>query len=221
MAGETVITVVGNLTADPELRTTGNGSRVVNFTIASTPRTYNRSTGQFEDGEALFMRCSCWDSQYTTMASNIAQSLTKGMRVIAQGNLVQRSYQTQQGESRTVVELRVTDIGPSLLRATASVNRISSGAGNSGNFSAPRAQNSPAGNGGFQGGASAPNYSNGASYNAASAPSTDPWSASDDSADSFGGGSSFGGSPDLGSDEISFYQIDIRSTKKAHLKLNF
>ena len=143
MAGETVITVVGNLTADPELRTTGNGSRVVNFTIASTPRTYNRSTGQFEDGEALFMRCSCWDSQYTTMASNIAQSLTKGMRVIAQGNLVQRSYQTQQGESRTVVELRVTDIGPSLLRATASVNRISSGAGNSGNFSAPRAQNSP------------------------------------------------------------------------------
>lgn len=204
MAGETVITVVGNLTADPELRTTGNGSRVVNFTIASTPRTYNRSTGQFEDGEALFMRCSCWDSQYTTMASNIAQSLTKGMRVIAQGNLVQRSYQTQQGESRTVVELRVTDIGPSLLRATASVNRISSGAGNSGNFSAPQAQNSPAGNDGFQGGASAPNYSNGASYNAASAPSTDPWSASDDSADSFGGGSSFGGSSDFGSDEISF-----------------
>ncbi|WP_418969454.1 single-stranded DNA-binding protein [Alloscardovia omnicolens] len=202
MAGETVITVVGNLTADPELRTTGNGGRVVNFTIASTPRTYNRSTGQFEDGEALFMRCSCWDSQYTTMASNIAQSLTKGMRVIAQGNLVQRSYQTQQGESRTVVELRVTDIGPSLLRATASVNRISSG--NSGNFSAPNNQGAPAGNGGFQGGAAAPNYSNGASYNAASAPSTDPWSASDDSADSFGAGSSFGGSADFGSDEISF-----------------
>lgn len=202
MAGETVITVVGNLTADPELRTTSNGGKVVNFTIASTPRAYNRNTGQFEDGDALFMRCSCWDSQYTTMASNIAQSLTKGMRVIAQGNLVQRSYQTQQGESRTVVELRVSDIGPSLSRATASVNRISNG-NNGGNYSANR--------GSFQGGAAAaPNYANGAgaqanaNFSAASAPSTDPWSASDDGASSFGGSSDFGSSADFGSEEIPF-----------------
>ncbi|TCD54150.1 single-stranded DNA-binding protein [Alloscardovia theropitheci] len=203
MAGETVITVVGNLTADPELRTTSNGGKVVNFTIASTPRTYNRNTGQFEDGDALFMRCSCWDSQYTTMASNIAQSLTKGMRVIAQGNLVQRSYQTQQGESRTVVELRITEIGPSLSRATASVNRISSGnSGSNGNYSSNR--------GGFQGANAAPNYANGAganaanaNYNAAAAPSTDPWSASDDSS-AFGGSSDFGSSADFGSEEIPF-----------------
>lgn len=203
MAGETLITVVGNLTADPELRTTGNGGKVVNFTIASTPRTYNRNSGQFEDGDTLFMRCSCWDSQYTTMASNIAQSLTKGMRVIAQGNLVQRSYQTQQGESRTVVELRVTEIGPSLSRATASVNRISSG--NSGSFNG--------GNGGFQRGVNAaPNYSNGAGMNAgsgfnagASAPSTDPWDAGNgnsESFDSFGSGSAFGGAMD--DDEPAF-----------------
>ncbi|MFD0704720.1 single-stranded DNA-binding protein [Alloscardovia venturai] len=192
MAGETVITVVGNLTADPELRTTSNGSKVVNFTIASTPRTYNRNSGQFEDGDALFLRCSCWDSQYTTMASNIAQSLTKGMRVIAQGNLTQRSYQTQSGESRTVVELRVTEIGPSLSRATASVNRIQSG-----NYSGGYNRNS-----GYQSNNTAPNYSNGATgMNAqvgTSAPSTDPWNASDSDASSFG---SFGGNDDFGSFE--------------------
>ncbi|WP_018142553.1 single-stranded DNA-binding protein [Alloscardovia criceti] len=210
MAGETLITVVGNLTADPELRTTGNGGKVVNFTIASTPRTYNRNSGQFEDGETLFMRCSCWDSQYTTMASNIAQSLTKGMRVIAQGNLTQRSYQTQSGESRTVVELRVTEVGPSLLRATASVNRISNpnGGNFSGNNGGYNAGNAQFNNGGFQGGASAPNYSNGAGasaqQSATSAPSTDPWSASDDGSSSFGSNASFGGSADFGSEEIPF-----------------
>ncbi|OTA25674.1 single-stranded DNA-binding protein [Alloscardovia macacae] len=222
MAGETVITVVGNLTADPELRTTGNGGTVVNFTIASTPRTYNRNTGQWDDGDALFMRCSCWDSQYTTMASNIAQTLTKGMRVIAQGNLVQRSYQTQNGESRTVVELRVTEIGPSLSRATAQVNRISSAGAGSG--AGNGYQGGRGFNGGYQGGgAGAPNYANGAgsSYaqqggyapaapvqaapaaqtapaaapQSAPAPSTDPWGA-DDSDSSFGGSSDFGGSFD-------------------------
>ena len=102
MAGETIITVVGNLTADPEIRTVGNGSSVASFTIASTPRTWNRNTGQFEDGQALFMRCSAWRD----MAEHCAQSLSKGMRVIAQGRLQQRSYQANDGSQRTVIELR-------------------------------------------------------------------------------------------------------------------
>lgn len=115
MAGETIITVVGNLTADPEIRTVGNGSSVASFTIASTPRTWNRNTGQFEDGQALFMRCSAWRD----MAEHCAQSLSKGMRVIAQGRLQQRSYQANDGSQRTVVELQVDEIGPSLRYATA------------------------------------------------------------------------------------------------------
>ena len=110
MAGETIITVVGNLTADPEIRTVGNGSSVASFTIASTPRTWNRNTGQFEDGQALFMRCSAWRD----MAEHCAQSLSKGMRVIAQGRLQQRSYQANDGSQRTVIELQVDEIGPSL-----------------------------------------------------------------------------------------------------------
>ena len=110
MAGETIITVVGNLTADPELRTTGNGASVASFTIASTARTYNRNTGQFEDGNALFMRCSAWRD----LAGHCAQSLSKGMRVIATGRLSQRSYQAQDGTNRTVVEMTVDEIGPSL-----------------------------------------------------------------------------------------------------------
>ena len=119
MAGETVITVVGNLTADPELRTTSSGASVCSFTIASTPRTYNRQTGQFEDGQALFMRCSAWRD----LANHCAQSLAKGMRVIAQGRLQQRSYQAQDGSNRTVFEMQVDEIGPSLRYATAQVNR--------------------------------------------------------------------------------------------------
>lgn len=107
MAGETVITVVGNLTADPELRTIGSGASVCSFTIASTPRTYNRQTGQFEDGQALFMRCSAWRD----LANHCAQSLSKGMRVIAQGRLQQRSYQAQDGSNRTVFEMQVDEIG--------------------------------------------------------------------------------------------------------------
>lgn len=121
MAGETVITVVGNLTANPELRFTSSGQAVASFTIASTPRTYDRETGGWKDGEALFMRCSAWRE----MAENVAQSLTKGMRVIAQGRLNQRSYETQQGEKRTVVEMTVDEIGPSMRYATAQVNRNS------------------------------------------------------------------------------------------------
>ena len=110
MAGETVITIVGNLTADPEIRTTGSGASVASFTIASTPRSWNRNTNQFEDGQALFMRCSAWRD----LATHCAQSLAKGMRVIAQGRLTQRSYEAKDGTQRTVVELQVDEIGPSL-----------------------------------------------------------------------------------------------------------
>lgn len=123
MAGETVITIVGNLTADPELRTTSAGAQVASFTIASTPRSWNRNTNQFEDGQALFMRCSAWRD----LATHCAQSLAKGMRVIAQGRLQQRSYQAQDGSNRTVVELQVDEIGPSLRYATAQVQKMQSG----------------------------------------------------------------------------------------------
>lgn len=125
MAGETVITIVGNLTADPELRTIGSGATVASFTIASTPRTSNRQTNQFEDGQALFMRCSAWRD----LADHCAQSLKKGMRVIATGRLQQRSYQAQDGSQRTVVEMQLDEIGPSLRYATAQVTRQSSGQG--------------------------------------------------------------------------------------------
>ena len=121
MAGETIITIIGNLTADPELRTTGQGSAVCNLTIASTPRTYNRQTGQWEDGQPLFLRCSAWRD----LAQHCAQSLAKGMRVIAQGRLQQRSYQAQDGSNRTVLELQIDDIGPSLRYATTQVSRTS------------------------------------------------------------------------------------------------
>lgn len=112
--GETVITIVGNLTADPELRTTGQGAQVASFTIANTPRQYNRQTGQYEDGDALFLRCSAWND----LAQHCIQSLSKGMRVIAQGRLKQHSYQAQDGTNRTVVELQVDEIGPSLRYAS-------------------------------------------------------------------------------------------------------
>ena len=123
MAGDTYVTVVGNLTADPEVRTTSNGGTVVNLTIASTPRQFDRNSGQWVDGEALFLRCSAWDTQYHPTASNIKASLTKGMRVIAQGRLVQRSYQDREGNKRTVVEMRLDEIGPALTRNTVQVTR--------------------------------------------------------------------------------------------------
>ncbi|QIG78203.1 hypothetical protein BIBE0010001c01_00017 [Bifidobacterium phage BigBern1] len=127
MAGDTYITVVGNLTADPEVRTTSNGGMVANLTIASTPRQFNRNSGQWENGDALFLRCSAWDTQYHPTASNIQASLTKGMRVIAQGRLVQRSYQDREGNNRTVVEMRLDEIGPALTRNTAQVTRNGNG----------------------------------------------------------------------------------------------
>lgn len=129
MAGETVITIVGNLTADPEIRTTGSGASVASFTIASTPRSWNRSTNQFEDGQALFIRCSAWRD----LAEHCVRSLAKGMRVIAQGRLQQRSYQAQDGSNRTVIELQVDEIGPSLKCATAQVQKMQSGGYQGGN----------------------------------------------------------------------------------------
>ncbi|WP_193597388.1 single-stranded DNA-binding protein [Microbacterium sp. YJN-G] len=128
MAGETVITVVGNLTADPELRYTQNGLPVANFTIASTPRTFDRQANEWKDGEALFLRASVWRE----FAEHVAGSLTKGMRVIAQGRLRQRSYQDRDGNNRTAIELEVDEIGPSLRYATAQVTRAASGGGGGG-----------------------------------------------------------------------------------------
>jgi single-strand DNA-binding protein len=128
MAGDTVITVIGNLTSDPELRWTPSGAAVANFTIASTPRTLDRQTQEWKDGEALFLRCSVWRQA----AENVAESLTRGSRVMAQGRLKQRSFDTKEGEKRTVIELEVDEVGPSLRYATAKVNKVSRGSGSGG-----------------------------------------------------------------------------------------
>lgn len=119
MSNETVVTVVGNVTADPELRYTQNGKAVANFTVASTPRTFDRQANEWKDGDALFLRSSAWGD----LGEHVAASLTKGSRVIAQGRLRQRSYQTKEGEQRTSIELEVDEIGPSLRYATAQVTR--------------------------------------------------------------------------------------------------
>lgn len=123
VSGETTLTVIGNLTADPELRFTPSGAAVANFTVASTPRTFDRQSNEWRDGDTLFMRCSIWREA----AENVAESLTKGTRVIVSGRLVQRSYETREGEKRTVVELQVEEIGPSLRYATAKVARSQRG----------------------------------------------------------------------------------------------
>ncbi|EIC06475.1 single-stranded DNA-binding protein [Microbacterium laevaniformans] len=136
MAGETVITVVGNLTADPELRYTQNGLPVANFTIASTPRNFDRQANEWKDGEALFLRASVWRE----FAEHVAGSLTKGSRVIATGRLKQRSYQDREGNNRTAIELEVDEIGPSLRYATAQVTRAASGGGNFGGGQQSRPQ---------------------------------------------------------------------------------
>ena len=125
MAGETLLTLVGNLTADPELRYTQNGIPVAGFTVASTPRNFDRASGEWKDGDALFMRCSVWRDY----AEHVSGSLTKGMRVIVQGRLRQRSYETREGERRTAMELEVDEIGPALRYATAQVTRTASGRG--------------------------------------------------------------------------------------------
>ena len=173
--GETVITIVGNLTADPELRTTGQGAQVASFTIANTARVYNKQTGQYEDGPALFMRCSAWND----LAQHCAQSLAKGMRVIAQGRLRQHSYQAQDGTNRTVMELQVDEIGPSLRYATAQVARISHQSGPV--YGNPAAQ-TPTVNTGAGGWNQQP-----AQSTQPAAPADDPWGAPSDDQSSFGG----------------------------------
>ncbi|GAA1864486.1 single-stranded DNA-binding protein [Myceligenerans crystallogenes] len=178
MAGETVITVVGNLTGDPELRFTPSGAAVANFTIASTPRVFDRQSNEWKDGETLFMRCSLWREA----AENVAESLTKGMRCIAQGRLVQRSYETREGEKRTVVELQVDEIGPSLRRATAKVSRSNRGGGGGGfgggdNF----------GGGGGQAGGFSQGGSGGGFSSSGGGQQSDPW-ATAGPASSGGGG---------------------------------
>lgn len=125
MAGETNITLIGNLTADPELRFTPSGAPVANFTVASTPRTFDRTSGEWKDGDAMFLNCAVWRQA----AENVAETLTKGMRVIVTGRLKSRSYETREGERRTVFEIEVDEIGPSLRYATAKVNRTSGGGG--------------------------------------------------------------------------------------------
>ena len=164
---DTIITVVGNLVSDPELRFTPNGAAVANFRIASTPRRFNRQTNQWEDGEAMFLSCNVWRQA----AEHVAESLAKGMRVIAQGKLRQRSYENKEGERRSVFELEVDEIGPSLIFATAQVTRATSN-NNGGGYNngdgwgnaAPAPQNqwqNQQPQGGFQGGFGQPNYGGG------------------------------------------------------------
>ncbi len=148
MSGETTLTIIGNLTADPELRFTPSGAAVANFTVASTPRRFNAQTSQWEDGDTLFMRCSIWRQA----AENVAESLTKGTRVIVSGRLHQRSYDTTAGEKRTVVELAAEEIGPSLKYATTKVAKVArsngdhtaAGAGTTGGGADPWAGNQAA-----------------------------------------------------------------------------
>ncbi|QLY30965.1 single-stranded DNA-binding protein [Nocardia huaxiensis] len=171
-AGDTVITVIGNLTADPELRFTPAGAAVANFTVASTPRVFDRNSNEWKDGEALFLRCNIWREA----AENVAESLTRGSRVIVSGRLKQRSYETREGEKRTVVELEVDEVGPSLKYATAKINKTTRGGGGGG-FGGGGAQQ---GGGNFSGGGS------GGGRGGQSA-GDDPWGSAP-AAGSFGGG---------------------------------
>ena len=151
-AGDTTITIVGNLTNDPELRFTPSGAAVASFTVASTPRYLDKASGEWKDGEALFLRCSVWRQ----VAENVAESLTRGTRVIVQGRLKQRSYETKEGEKRTVVEVEVDEVGPALRYATAKVQKTSRGGGGG----------AGGGAGGFGGGGGGAQRG---------APSDDPW----------------------------------------------
>jgi single-strand DNA-binding protein len=151
MAGETVVTLVGNLVDDPELRFTPSGAAVANFRVASTPRTYDRQSGEWKDGESLFISCSVWRQA----AENVAESLQRGARVIVTGRLKQRTYDTREGEKRTVIEIEVDEIGPSLRYATAKVQKMSRSGGGGG------------GGGGY-----------GSSGGGGGAPADDPWASS-------------------------------------------
>jgi len=180
MAGETVITVVGNLTDDPELRFTPSGAAVASFTVASTPRTFDRATNEWKDGDALFLRCSIWRQA----AENVAESLTKGMRVVVQGRLKQRSYETREGEKRTVVELDVEEIGPSLKYATAKVTKAARGSGGGGGFGGGGGDSRGGWGGPPQGGGGP----GGGQSGGGSAPQEDPWATGGGGSGGWGGG---------------------------------
>ena len=199
MAGETTITIVGNLTNDPELRFTPSGAAVASFTVASTPRTFDRNTNEWKDGDTLFMSCSVWRQS----AENVAESLTKGMRVIVQGSLKQRSYETREGEKRTVVEMTVEEVGPALKSATAKVTRANRGSGGGG-FGGGGGENSGGGwgggqgntggntGGGYGGNSGGPSGGGGGQQQAPrnAPPQDDPWATGGGSG---GGGNSWGG----------------------------
>jgi single-strand DNA-binding protein len=190
MAGDTTLTLIGNLTNDPELRFTPSGAAVANFTVASTPRAFDRQSNEWKDGETLFMRCSVWREA----AENVAESLTRGSRVIVTGRLKSRTYDTREGEKRTVVELEVDELGPSLRYATAKINKTQraggGGGGGGGNFGG---NGGGGGGGGFSGGGGGSNggggYSGGGGGQSAP-PAEDPWATGPAS----GGGGGFGGS---------------------------
>ena len=180
MAGDTVITIIGNLTGDPELRFTPSGAAVANFTVASTPRQFDRTSNDWKDGETLFMRCSVWRDA----AENVAESLQRGTRVLVSGRLKSRSYETKEGEKRTVVEMDVDEVGPSLKYATAKVNRTQRGTG-SGGFSGG-GQGGGGQSSGAQGGGSM-NDSAGQSGSGRGAPADDPWATGSSAPASAGG----------------------------------
>ncbi|MER5739916.1 MULTISPECIES: single-stranded DNA-binding protein [unclassified Streptomyces] len=197
MAGETVITVVGNLVDDPELRFTPSGAAVAKFRVASTPRTFDRQTNEWKDGESLFLTCSVWRQA----AENVAESLQRGMRVVVQGRLKQRSYEDNQGVKRTVFELDVEEVGPSLRNATAKVTKTTGrgGQGGGGGFGG--------GGGGQQGGGGWGGNSGGGQQGGGGAPSDDPWATGGSSSggQQAGGGGGWGGNSGGGySDEPPF-----------------
>ncbi|MFD8598063.1 single-stranded DNA-binding protein [Kitasatospora sp. NPDC059646] len=179
MAGETVITLVGNLVDDPELRFTPSGAAVAKFRIASTPRTFDRQTNEWKDGESLFLTCNVWRQP----AENVAESLQRGMRVIVQGRLRQRSYETKEGEKRTVFEVEVDEVGPSLRSATAKVTRANRSGGPSGGGGFGGQQG-----GGYGGGQQGGGNWGGNSGGGQSGPSDDPWASSAPSGGQQGGG---------------------------------
>ena len=183
MAGDTVITIIGNITGDPELRFTPSGAAVANFTVASTPRQFDRTSNEWKDGETLFMRCSVWRDA----AENVAESLQRGTRVLVSGRLKSRSYETKEGEKRTVVELDVDEVGPSLKYATAKVNRTQRGSGGGG-FNA--------GGQGGQGGGQAGGNTGGAGGQ--STPAVDPWATGSPAPSNAGGGQQSGQSQQSG-----------------------
>ncbi|MFD8750603.1 single-stranded DNA-binding protein [Kitasatospora sp. NPDC059577] len=186
MAGETVITLVGNLVDDPELRFTPSGAAVAKFRIASTPRTFDRQTNEWKDGESLFLTCNVWRQP----AENVAESLQRGMRVIVQGRLRQRSYETKEGEKRTVFEVEVDEVGPSLRSATAKVTRAnrSGGPGGPGGGFGGQQGGGQQGGGNWGGGGGQQGGSWGGNSGGQSGPSEDPWASSAPSGGNQGGG---------------------------------